>query len=133
MTISSTSASQAERPRRLTLVYDGDSGLRAMLADVVKKAVGQEDCPLCEITYGPLGKRGTWRACEARLGVPVDELHRDQLPVAWGISDLPCVLGWGDGDKPFIVLSRDVIVACQGSIDALEAKLMRALASDVPS
>lgn len=25
-----------------------------MLLDVVKKTVGREDCPLCEITYGPL-------------------------------------------------------------------------------
>lgn len=48
-------------PDRLILVYDADSGLGAMLLDVVKKAVGREDCPLCEITYGPLGKRSTWR------------------------------------------------------------------------
>jgi hypothetical protein len=48
----------ASRPDRLILVYDGDSGLGAMLLDVVKKAVGREECALCEITHGPLGKRG---------------------------------------------------------------------------
>jgi hypothetical protein len=49
-----------------------------MLADVVKKAFGREDCAPCEITYSPLGKRQAWQGCEARLGMPVRELHRDE-------------------------------------------------------
>src|SRR4051794_29319114 len=71
---------------RIILVYDADSGLGAMMLDVVKKLVGREDCALCEITYSPIGKRAAWSACEARLGVAVQELHRDQLPADWGIA-----------------------------------------------
>jgi hypothetical protein len=114
---------------RLILVYDGDSGLGAMLLGVVKKSVGKEECALCEITYGPLGKRGTWRACEARLGVIVDELHRDQLPESWGLlrTELPCILGRVRDERPFIVVTRDDIVACRGSADALEQRLRTAL------
>jgi hypothetical protein len=117
------------RPDRLILVYDGDSGAGAMLLDVVKKAVGKEDCALCEITNGPLGKRRAFRACEARLGVIVDELHRDQLPHDWGISraDLPCVLGRVGTERPFVVVSRSEISLCNGQIDALEARLVAAL------
>jgi hypothetical protein len=51
-----TASPQANAPDRVILVYNGDSGVGAMLLDVVKKAVGREDCPLCEITYGALGK-----------------------------------------------------------------------------
>jgi uncharacterized protein YbjT (DUF2867 family) len=53
-----------------------------------------EDCALCEITYSTLGKRPAWRACEARLGLPVSELHRDEPPAEWGLdrAQLPCVL-----------------------------------------
>lgn len=47
---------------RLILVYDANGGLAAMLVDVVKKALGREDCALCEITYSPLGKRQSWQA-----------------------------------------------------------------------
>lgn len=46
-----------DQPDRVILVYDGDSGVRAMLMDVLEKATGREECALCEITYGPLGKR----------------------------------------------------------------------------
>jgi hypothetical protein len=117
------------RPDRLILVYDADSGLAALLLDVVKKAVGREDCALCEITYGPLGKRGAWRACESRLGVAVDEMHRDQVPAEWGLSrtDLPCVLGRVGTARPFIVAAREQIAACRGEVDALEARLVEAL------
>jgi hypothetical protein len=121
--------SRQARPNRVVLVYDGDSGLRAMLVDVVKKSVGREECALCEITYGPLGKRGAWKTCEARLGTIVDEMHRDQLPDEWGIarSELPCVLGRTGTERPFVLLSREEIVACAGSVDELEHRVLAAL------
>lgn len=124
-----TASPQANPLDRVILVYDGDGGLGAMLLDVVKKTVGREDCPLCEITYGPLGKRDAWRRCEARLGVIVDELHRDQLPEAWGISRtaLPCILGRVRDERPSILLTRDEIEACGAEVDALEGRLRRAL------
>jgi hypothetical protein len=118
---------------RIILVYNGDSGLGAMLLDVVKKAVGREDCALCEITYSPIGKRQAWAACEARLGIPVETKHRDDLPASWGISrtELPCILGRTGDDTPFVLLNRTEIAACQGSVEALERRLRSAL--DQPS
>jgi hypothetical protein len=121
----------ASPPDRLILVYDGDSGLGAMLLDVLKKAVGKEECALCEITYGPLGKRSAWRQCEARLGVIVDELHRDQLPADWGVSRaaLPCVLGRVREERPFVLLTRDEISTCGGRVAILESRLLSALSA----
>jgi hypothetical protein len=115
----------------LILVFDADSGLKAMLADVVKKALGREDCALCEITYSPLGKRQAWRACEARLGMPVRELHRDNLPAAWGLdlAQLPCVLAQAGEAKPQMLLTKTEIAACTSRVDELERKLRKALAS----
>lgn len=126
-----TPTTSRARPDRLILVYDGDSGLGAMLLDVVKKTVGREDCALCEITYGPLGKRGAWRACEARAGLLVDELHRYQLPDDWGISptELPCVLARSQAERPFVLVPRDEIVACRGRIETLERTLTVALSA----
>jgi hypothetical protein len=114
---------------RVILVYDGDSGLRAMLLDVLKKAAGREDCPLCEITYSPLGKRRAWVACASRLGLPVEELHRDQLPAAWGIErdQLPCILGRVGDERPYILVAREAIASCEGRVDLLEQSLRRAL------
>jgi hypothetical protein len=117
-------------PDKIILVYNGDSGLGAILMDVLKKATGREDCALCEITYSPLGKRREWAACEQRLGVAVEALHRDRLPPEWGIGrgELPCVLGRSQGGRPTILLTRAEIAACRGSVAELERKLREALA-----
>jgi hypothetical protein len=114
---------------RVILVYNGDSGLAALLLDAVKKAAGREDCELCEITYGPTGKRREWVACERRLGVAIEELHRDRLPAAWGISrsELPCILGRTGEERPFVLLGRADIRACGKSVAALERRLRDAI------
>jgi hypothetical protein len=114
---------------RIILVYNGDSGLLAMLLDAAKKAAGREDCSLCEITYGPLGKRREWTACERRLGVPVEELHRDRLPPEWGLSraELPCILGRRGDEPPVVLLGKADIDDCHGSLDELERRLRAAL------
>jgi len=126
-----TSDPSRDKPDRLILVYDADSGFGALLLDVVKKVVGKEDCALCEITYSPIGKRGAWRRCEARLGLIVDELHRDQLPPDWGISraELPCILARRRTERPFVLVTREQIAGCHGVVEALEQQLHRALSS----
>jgi hypothetical protein len=114
---------------RVILVYNADSGLAAMLLDVIKKAAGREDCALCEITHSPVGKRRDWAACERRLEIAVEELHRDQLPRDWGISrsELPCVLGRSGDNRPAVLLTRAEIEACRGSVAELERRLRAAL------
>jgi hypothetical protein len=114
---------------RIILVYNADSGLSAMLFDALKKAVGREDCALCEITYSPVGKRRAWAACEARLGVPVEEMHRDKVPAAWGLArrELPCILGRLGNERPFVLLSRAEIDACGGRVETLEQRLRQAM------
>lgn len=117
---------------RIILVYNGDSGLGALLLDIVKKAAGREDCALCEIVYSPVGKRKAWTACASRLGVPIEEMHRDKLPAAWGIApaELPCILGRTGDERPFVVLRRADIAACAGSVQQLEKRLRAALDGD---
>jgi hypothetical protein len=119
----------------IILVYNGDSGVRAMLLDVLKKAVGREDCALCEITYSPVGRRRAWAACESRLGLPVEELHRDRLPGEWGIAraDLPCILGRVEDPRPIVLLSRAEIVSCRGHVEMLEQRLREALDYRTPT
>jgi hypothetical protein len=114
----------------LTLVYAGDSGIRAILLDVLKKAAGREDCPLCEITYSPLGKRSAWKACQARLGLEVRERHRDDLPASWGIGEgeLPCVVAHAAARTPIVLVRREEIMACRGSAESLERKIADAMA-----
>ena len=116
---------------RIILVYDADSGVAALLLDVCKKLFGREDCALCALTYSPVGKRRAWSACAKGLGVAVEELHRDRLPADWGIAraELPCILGRAGDERPVVLVNRAEIIACHGSIDELERRLLAALAA----
>ena len=117
-------------PDRIILVYDADSGFGAMLVDAVKKALGKEDCALCEITHGPLGKREAWRRCESELGVIFDALHRNQIPEAWSISStaLPCILGRVGDQRPYVLVTRTEIEGCGAEVETLKRRLRAALA-----
>ena len=124
-------AAPALRPDRLILAFDGDSGLRAMLLDVIKKAAGREDCPLCEIVYSPIGKRSAWVDCAARLQLPIAEIHRDVLPNDWGLqrSELPCVLAQTGDSIPKVLVAREAIVRCAGEVALLERTIQDALSA----
>ena len=102
------------RPDRVILVYDGDGGLHAMLLDALKKAVGREECPLCEITYSPTGKRREWLAGEKRLGV------RPQL--AWNVRATV-------GGKPQFVLATAPMTAVLRSSGDVRASSRHAIPS----
>mgnify|MGYP001600966743 CR=1 FL=1 len=100
-----------------------------LIINSLKKAIGREECALCEIVYSPVGKRRAWGECAARLGVTVREMHRDELPEAWGIqgADLPCVLGRERDAHPFVLVTRDEILACQQNPEALERAILDGL------
>lgn len=115
----------------LIFTYDGDSGIRALAFDVLKKAAGRGECALCEITYSSMGKRSAWKACESRLGVAITELHRDRIPREWNIrrDELPCVLVRVGAEHPVVLLGRDEIADCHGSAEALEKRIRETLAA----
>ncbi len=116
-------------PDRVLLVYDADHGLAATLVDVVKKALGREDCALCEITHGAVGKREAWRRCEAALPVPVVGMHRDEVPAHWLLPPLPCVVAQRGGDDPVVLVDRAAIEALRsGGAHALADAIRAALA-----
>ncbi len=119
-----------EAPDTIILVYDGDGGLRALLTDTVKTALGRQECDLCAIAWTITGKRRAWADAEARLGVFVEELHRDELPPAWRLTraDVPCILSRSFGNAPRMLLTRAEIAACGRSPAALEVRVRDALA-----
>lgn len=119
----------ARAPDSLILVYDGDSDLQTIMLDVLKKAFGREDCPLCEITNSPVGKRRAWRECERRLVLPIAELHRDQLRPEWRIAKLPCVLALVGESAPVVLVGRNEIVGCRGNAAVLEERIRAALSA----
>lgn len=72
-------------------VYNADTGLSNLLADVAHKVFSPSTypCKLCGLTYGPLGMKRKWRSFVENLGRPVQFLHRDEFRTQTGLSEIP--------------------------------------------
>jgi len=92
--------------------------------DVARKLAGRDECPLCTLTHGATGERGSWRACKESLGVPVEPVHRDELtPELRELSaSLPFVAAQSEG-KIEVLLDKDGVIALGGKSDTLERAL----------
>ena len=115
--------------RRLAVIYDADGGLLGELAYGLGKLMGTAHCAACDITYGALSEKAEWQACKVRLGLVVEQLHRNELPddlarVVRG--QLPCVAAEGD-EGSRVLVDAAALEACAGRVEQLEARVRRAL------
>ena len=110
---------------RLTLIYNANAGLWSAIVDSARKALDLKACTLCTITHGLAGERDEWRRCSAGLNVPIEYLHRDELPSelsALAGGRLPCVVADAGGERS-VLAGPDDLAACAGSPEALERAL----------
>lgn len=113
---------------RLILIYDARSGRLAAVIDSVRKALGAGACSLCAITHGLTGEKPAWSACRTRLGVPVDALHRDEMPdelreLVQGA--LPAVVA-DVGRRRVVLLGPRELATLGGSVEAFESAVTAA-------
>lgn len=110
--------------RSLVIVYDADGGLVGELRYLLGKVAGTAQCAACDITHGLTGEKAEWRACKVELGVPVKQLHRNELDAsqAAACDDLPCVLA-ETADGHVMVLGREPLEACGGDVAAFRRAL----------
>jgi hypothetical protein len=113
-------------------VYDADGGLLGEAAYVWGRLRGTRHCALCDITHSAVRRKRAWDATVARLGVPFDLLHLNEMPadVAAVVreSGAPVVLArTGDGVVPLV--GADELETAGGSVDAfvqlVEERLVR--------
>jgi hypothetical protein len=112
-------------------VYDADGGVRGELAYVVGHLLGRLECSLCDITHSSVRRKPQWDAMASRLAVPVRLVHRNEATAAerasWSSVGLPVVLGATDGGEHVVLLDRQALGALDGSVEAFEQALGRAL------
>jgi hypothetical protein len=110
---------------RLVLVFDANSGKLSAFVDSVKKVLMVQGCSLCAITHGLAGEKDEWRSCREELGVPVDYLHRDEVPPVLKATvegQLPCIVAEVQGEY-VVLLGPDVLERCRGSVADLKGRL----------
>lgn len=115
---------------RLTFVYDADGTLVGELRYWFGTLFGAPHCSLCDVTHTRWGRRREFRRCAERVGLPIEYLHRDDLPTAErGLAGpLPVVLGHSGGVTE-VLMSRDQLADLHGDVATFEARLRAALAA----
>jgi len=110
---------------RLSFVFDANSGFGAAIMDSARKVLRLNGCDLCTITHGITGEKKEMTSCRESLGVPVDYVHRDEMDGtlidATG-TKLPAVVAHS-GSSTWLLLDRDAITRCKGSVSDLRGRL----------
>lgn len=113
-------------------VYRADGGPIGEIRYILGRMMGTAHCALCDVTHSPVRRKPAWDALVARLGLPVELLHLNEMPpevaAAVGIHGAPVVLArMADGGlEP--VLGPDELESLGGSVGAFGAALDQALA-----
>lgn len=111
---------------RLIFVYNADSGLLGAVIDSARKLLAIKGCALCSITHAITGEKDEWKTCKEELGVPIDYVHRDNIPSEIRPvvgNNLPCVVAKA-GDRYYLLLNPSVLQRCRGSVADLKGRLL---------
>ena len=110
---------------RLSFIFDANSGFAAAVVDSVRKVIRLNGCDLCTITHGITGEKSEMVSCRESLGVPVDYVHRDEMDaemIEVTGNRLPAVVAHS-GSSAWLLLDRDAIARCKGSVSDFRGKL----------
>jgi hypothetical protein len=110
---------------RLLGIYDADGGLLGEVRYALGKVFANGHCSLCDLTHRGLKRRAEWDALVARLGVPFELVHRNEMDesvrrAAGG--GLPCILA-ARASQLEVLLGPDDLAACGTDLSELERRL----------
>jgi hypothetical protein len=121
---------QIAQIERLILIYNADAGLASAILDSTKKLLRLKACSLCTITHGLLKEKQEWQQCQQEFGVPIDYLHRDEVPAALQTKirgDLPVIFA-GVNHEQILLLTSEQLANCRGSVAKLKEQLLEQVA-----
>jgi hypothetical protein len=110
-------------------VYDADGSRMGEVAYWIGARLGRRHCALCDITHGAVWERRDWRQCAEALPVPFETHHRDDQPadIRVAAGDQAPVVVARTARGPVLLLGPADLVACDGSAEALVARIEEAL------
>jgi hypothetical protein len=117
---------------RLVAIYAADGGLSGELKYVLGKLSGRAHCSLCDITHSPIRRKREWDDLVRHLGVPVDLVHRNEVPPnisALGGLFPPAVYAITRSSPPILVLAGADLEPLAGSVNSFGVLLQKRLKS----
>lgn len=115
---------------RLVFVYDADGTLAGELRYWFGTLFGAPHCSLCDLTHTRWGRRSDFSECAARIGVPIEYFHRDDVPahIATVAPAWPAVVGLDDSGVAHLLLGPELLADVHGDMAAFERLLSGAIA-----
>lgn len=119
-------------PVGLVGVYHADGGPIGEARYVIGRLLGTAHCSLCDITHGVVRRKAKWDAMAAGLGLPVDLVHLNEMPI--DIAPLvaergsPLVAARLEDGTAQVVLAPEDLDALSGSVDEFAVVLRAQLA-----
>jgi len=114
---------------RYTGIYNADGGVWGETRYVIGHMLGTAACSLCDITHSPIRRKPQWDAMVARLPVPFEVRHRNEITPAEtahvAATGLPVVLAHHDDGSISTMLRSAQLDAVSGSVVAFELALTR--------
>jgi len=112
---------------RLLGVYDADGGLAGEIRYIVGHLLGRTECSLCDITHSPVRRKPAWDRMVATLCVPLDLVHRNEVPPSFtaaleGLA-LPVVVAELSDGRIEVSLDAATLASCEGDIERFAAAL----------
>ncbi len=117
------------QPQRLFGIYRANGGLIGELRYLAGHYLRGEHCTLCDITHAGLGRKRTWDAAIAELGIPFTLLHLNEMDadLAAFVGDQAACVVAQDASGYRMLLSDADLSACSGQVDAFIERLSQAL------
>jgi len=117
---------------KILCIYNASSTWIGELSYLSKKIFRNSSCALCDLSHSLMGIKKEWQEMEADSDHQYRLLHTNELPNNIPpalIKYLPCVLRETEGkiERFSLLLSRDQLSVCNGSITAFSALLDRTL------
>ena len=111
-------------------VYHARGGVRGELAYAVGRLLGTSHCALCDITHAAVRRKPAWDAMTARLGVPFELAHLDEVPkdvaAAIGSAGTPIVVARApDGGVHILLTPHDLEIG--GAVSVFDSELREAI------
>ena len=133
----SSTGGSIQRYSELIGIYDADGSLMGEIKYIFNKIVNDKHCSLCDITHGSIKEKDEFKACKARLPVPLRTIHLDEQDEAlkeFTSSNLcvPCVVGRKRNNRNDfdIILNDDDLQSCNKSVDDFEKLLQERLENE---
>jgi len=125
---------QGPELRELIGVYHADGGPSGEVRYVLGKMLGTAHCGLCDITHSTIRRKPEWDRMVARLGVPFDLLHLNEMPTdvaaATAAHGSPVVLARVRDGSLHLALDAAALDANGGSVQAFAAALHQSLVTN---